>query len=211
MAFLTHSATAASYGAAGVAPSDLPTPAGRDAIKLVRIGRAVEWLATHPDPNVNGLAAYLRVSRATAYRLLASPAFRLLLRREMEGRLTLMVRKAMDAVVETIENAPPTLRFRAAAWLIERFDKLQDVASGEADTGWKMAAARAEANSLLNELRARRQVAESEAVVTAVAPESGADVDVIDLGLVVRAGKSLERRLDAELVEGAVSVDDQEG
>ncbi len=119
------------YGSAALTPDFLPGPARQVALREQQLAKAVEHIVTAPAPTMVSLAATLRVSRATAYRILAMPGFQEKLREMLTGRLAMTVQKAFAVVEHTMETGSPSLRLRAAQFLIERHDKLSVVAAKE--------------------------------------------------------------------------------
>lgn len=127
--------TSAGYGSAELTPEFLPGPARQLALKERQIAKAVEYVATAPRPTMEALAAELGVSRATAYRVVGMPEFQEMLRQTLTGRLAVTVQKAFSVVEDTMETGSPSLRLRAAQFLIERHDKLSAVAGAGPKVG----------------------------------------------------------------------------
>lgn len=131
-ASLRHLATTAGgYGSAELTPEFLPGPARQATLKQQQLAKAVEHIATATAPTMASLAASLKVSRATAYRVVGMPEFQGMLRQVLTGRLAMSVQKAFGVVEQTMETGSPSLRLRAAQFLIERHDKLSAVAGAE--------------------------------------------------------------------------------
>lgn len=123
--------TDGSYGSAEMSPEFLPGPARQAFLRQVQVTKAVEHVITAPKPTMEGLAKALSVSRATVYRIVAMPEFQVALRQQLSGRLSLQVDKALRVVEKTLDEGSPVLRLRAAQWLVERCDKLSQVAGTE--------------------------------------------------------------------------------
>ncbi len=138
------------YGKAELDPSFLPDEQRRSVLKELRMGKAVEWLVAQQRPTVEGLAELLGVSRATIYRMLANVKFQALLRQQVLGRMAVVVQRAHAEVVKTMEEGSPMLRFRAATWLMERWDRICEAAGHATDeaTGQE-AVAEAQARSVI--------------------------------------------------------------
>jgi hypothetical protein len=122
----------ADRGTVGVSGGGLLSPQRQVALKERQIAKAVEHVATAPAPTMATLAAELGVSRATAYRIAALPAFQRMLQQALTGRLTIAVQKAFAVIENTMEDGSPSLRLRAAMWMAERHDKLSQLAMTEA-------------------------------------------------------------------------------
>ena len=73
------------YGRGLGDPEFLPDDVKQAVLKEARMGRAIEWVIAEPNPTTTGLAQFLRVSRATAYRMLAHPRFQVMLREALSG------------------------------------------------------------------------------------------------------------------------------
>jgi hypothetical protein len=135
------------------APETLP---GKAALKAGRMAKAVELLIVDPQPNVTVLAEKLGVSRATFYRMLADPLFQVMLQKALSGRISMVATRALDAIEKTLDTGSPSLRFKAAAWLLERIDKLRAASGAPTQKELDKAVVRARAEELLARMRASR-------------------------------------------------------
>lgn len=146
------------YGRAELDPDYLPDEARQAVLKQARMARAIEWVVAEPNPTTLGLAEHLKVSRATAWRMLAHPAFVAMLRKALSGRMSVSVQKAMSVIEHTIDQGSPLLRLRASMWLLERHDKLSKVAGLDAEDRDSDAVATVRAQAVIGKLQLLRAI-----------------------------------------------------
>ncbi len=179
-------------------PDALP---GKAALKLARMARAVDLLVEHPAPTIVTLAQELGISRATVYRILGDDGFQALLKKALAGRIALVARKAMDQIERALDEGTPALRLKAATWLLERQQKLQQMTS-PADRQFSAEEKFAAFTAKIEELKVRRQGQGG----------AGAPTDVGGFSLAEAARLSLQQKADADedLADAELLDDDRD-